>query len=333
MYYAFRAHHTTARDLATQVLALAHEAGEPGAVVLGHNCVSGTAFFTGDLEPALHHAKAGLKAYQKTGPQPLGPVYGFDPGILCFEWGAWSLLAMGYLEQAERLYAIGIDYAHAHGHPLTVATTKVHMAIFDALREDPAAALEHAGAAVAFCKENSILLRQAEAQILEGWAVAESGEPARGVSEAEAALAIWRQLGAQIFDSVWYLLLAKAYVCAGRLLDAREAMNTAFRAANSNGEHICTAELHRFDGELRLAISGAHGEAESCFRTAMDLARQQKAKLWELRAAMSLSRLWMSLGRREHARDLLAPVYDWFTEGFGTRDLIEAKALLKELAA
>ena len=331
-YYLMRADYTTSRELATQILALAHEAAEPGAVVVGHSCVSSTAFFTGDVELALLHAKAGCDAYEKAGPQPLGLVYGFDPGILCFEWAAWSLLTMGYPDQAERFYATGIDYAHEHAHPLTVATTKVHLAVFDTMREDPQTTLEHAAAAFAFCKENSIMLRQVEAQIIEGWALAESGDSTRGVSQVESALATWRQLGAQIWDSSWYLMLAKAYVCAGHLLEAREALQTALRAANGNGEHACTAELHRFDGELRLANSGVHAEAERCFLTAIELARQQKARLWELRAAMSLSRLWETQGKRKEAHDLLAPIYGWFTEGFDTKDLKEAKALLAELS-
>jgi predicted ATPase len=136
-----------------------------------------------------------------------------------------------------------------------------------------------------------------------------------------------------ILDSNWYLLLAKAHACAGRLRDAREALKSAFRAANGNGEHILTAELHRFDGELRLASSGADAEteAENCFQTAIGVARKQKAKLWELRAARSLARLWLSQGKIKEAHDLLEPVYRWFTEGFDTKDLKEAKALLSEL--
>ena len=330
-YYVMRADYASSRALAAQILALAHEADEPGAVVLGHACVSGTACFTGNIEQALTHAKAGSDAYQKAGPRPLGLVYGRDPGIHCFEWGAWSLLIMGYPDQAERFYAIGIDYAHQHGHPLTVATTKVHMSVFDALREDPVAALEHAGVAAAFCKENSILLRQVEAQIIEGWALAECGDSTRGVSETEASIATWSRLGARIFDSVWYLLLAKGYARAGRLPEARAALNTAFQAANGNGEHAYTAELHRFDGELRLANSGTHLEAEQCFQTAIALARTQKAKLWELRATISLARLWQGEGKRKEAHDLLAPIYNWFTEGFDTKDLKDAKALLVDL--
>ena len=332
VYYVMRADYINSRQLGAQILALGHEADQPATLVLGHQCVSCTAFFTGDLEQALRHAKAGCDAYQNSGALSLGLLFGFDPGVCCFEWGAWSLLIMGYPDQAERLYAVGIAYAYAHSHTLTVANTKVHVSVFDALREDPVAALEHAGAAAAFCKENSILLRQVEAQIIEGWALAECGEPARGISETEAGIATWSQLGARIFDSVWYLLLAKGYARAGRLLEAHEALTTAFRAANGNGEHAYTAELHRFDGKLRLAISGAHVEAEQCFRTAIELARQQKAKLWELRAAMSLTRLWQGQGKHKEALDLLKPVYDWFTEGFGTKDLIDAKSLLEELA-
>ena len=166
---------------------------------------------------------------------------------------------------------------------------------------------------------------------MEGWALAEDGDPGTGVPETEAALAIWQQLGAHIWDSQWYLLLAKAYICAGRLPEARNALQTAFRAANDNGEHCLTAELHRLDGELRLASSGAHGEAEQCFQMAMDVARKQKAKLWELRAATSLARLWQSQGKRKDTHALLAPIYGWFAEGFDTKDLEGAKALLAEL--
>jgi len=117
VYYVMRADYATSQELADQILALAQHADEPGAVVLGHQCVGCTAFFTGDLESALRHATAGCDAYQKAGAPPLGPVYGHDPGILCFEWVGWSLLIMGQPEQATRTYAIGIDYAHRHGHP------------------------------------------------------------------------------------------------------------------------------------------------------------------------------------------------------------------------
>jgi len=112
---------------------------------------------------------------------------------------------------------IGIDYAHRHGHPLTVATTKVHIACFDALREHAVAAREHAAAALAFCKENSFLVRQAEAQIAEEWAPAENGDATAGVAETEAALAVWQQLGAHIYGT------HSGICCSPRLACAPEA--------------------------------------------------------------------------------------------------------------
>jgi tetratricopeptide (TPR) repeat protein len=315
-------------------MALSDQANEPGAVVLGHCCLGIDFFFSGDLEQALLNGQDGWEAYEKVGGGPLGAIYGYDPGVLCCELYAWSLLAMGYPDQADKVYAKAIDRALLHGHPLTVATTKAHLAFFDALREDPITALATAVDAVAFCADNSILLRQAEAQIVQGWAISESGESDKGVPVIEAGITLWQQLGAHIFDSNWYLLLAKASVCARRLSDARAALQSAFKAATDNREHVVMAELHRFDGELHLVSSGADAEAraEQCFESAIDLARPQKAKLWELRAAVSMASLWHQQGKQKEARDLLAPVYNWFTEGFDTKDLKEAKALLDELS-
>ena len=217
------------------------------------------------------------------------------------------------------------------GTPSPLPPPTVHLAFFDAMREDPRAAREHAAAAAAFCKENSIFLRQVEAGILHGWAVAETGDAGRGVSETEAAFDVWRQLGAQICDSCWYMLLAKAYVCTGRLPQARDALDAAFRAANANGEHILSAELHRIDGELQLASSGTDEEAERCFHAAIEVARRQKAKLWEVRGATSLARLWQRQGKVKRLAIFSLHFYAWFTEGFDTKDLKDAKALLEEL--
>ena len=235
---------------------------------------------------------------------------------------------MGYADQAAHAYALAETYAAADGHPLTRATTKAHFALFHALRGDPFAAREHAASAVAFCKEHDIFLRQVEAQIVEGWAIAETGDPAGGLPEIEAALATWHHIGAQVFDSFWYLLLAKAFVCAGRLSEARGALETALKAANDHGEHMVAPELHRFDGERWLASTNARDKAEQCFQKAIALATDQKSRLWQLRATTSLGRLWESQGKRAEARHLLSPICGWFTEGLQSKDLLAARALL-----
>jgi len=332
-YYLMRADYVASGEIAEQIMVIADRGNEPGAVVLGHNCQAIVYYFLGNFEQALAHTRAGREAYEKAGVPSLGAVYGYDPGPLCFEFGSWSLLDLGYPDQASDVQAKGIQHALHHRHPLTLATSKVHQACIDASREDPVAALKHAADAVAFCDENSILLRKAEAQIVQGWAEAETGNPDLGVSKVETALALWQELGAHVFDAGWYLLLAKSYMCAGRLADARAALESAFRAAKDHNEHVQVAELHRFDGELHVATSGANraSEAEACFRKAMDVAQNQKAKLFELRAARSLARLLQTQGKEKEAHDLLKSVYDWFTEGFNTKDLKEAKALLEEL--
>jgi predicted ATPase len=331
-YYLMRADYATSAKVSSQLMALGERLGDLDAIVWGHQCTAGTAMFRGDLELALQHAKAGCDVYERTS-TPFGPTYGYDPGTLCFEWVAWISLIMGKMEYAKRTYANGIDFALKHAHPLTVATTRVHMACFDALREDPEAALVNGAEATAFCSDNSILLRGAEAQIVEGWAIAEIRDADQGVRQVEAALDLWQQLGAHVYDSAWYLLLAKAYSCAGRFPDARNALASAFRAAKGNSEHFLLAELHRFDGELHLASTESADKAAECFQKALDDARGRRAGLLELRAAASLSKLWQSQGKKKEAHDLLAPVYNWFTEGFDTKDLKDAKALLDELSA
>jgi class 3 adenylate cyclase len=200
-YFVMHADYETSAEFSNEIMALSDQVDEPGAVVLGHCCMAIDFFFSGDLEQALLHGKNGWDAYESAGGRSLGAIYGYDPGVLCSEANAWSLLAMGYPDQADKVYANGIDRALLHAHPLTVATTKAHVAFFDALREDPTTALATAVDAVGFCKDNSILLRQAEAQIVEGWAIAEAGEPDDGVDVIEAGLDLWQQLGAHIFDS------------------------------------------------------------------------------------------------------------------------------------
>jgi class 3 adenylate cyclase/tetratricopeptide (TPR) repeat protein len=333
-YYLMRADYVTSKGIAERIMELAKQANDPGAVVLGHDCLGIVAFFTGDLDRTLSHTRAGIQVYKKMGAKSLASIYGYDPGTLCYEFTSWSMLYQGYFDQATRIFETGFNIALADGHPLTVATSKVHIACIDASRDDPESGVQHARDAAIFCKDNSILLRQAEAQIVEGWAIAESEDPAKGVAIIENGLALWQQLGAHIHDAGWYLLLAKSYLCAERLEDARRALESAFTAASERNEHVVTAELHCFDGQLRLAEGGADegAAAERCFETAIDFARKQKAKLFELRASRRLARLWISQGKRKEAHDLLSPVYNWFTEGFDTKDLKEARALLEELA-
>ena len=153
------------------------------------------------------------------------------------------------------------------------------------------------------------------------------------MAQMQQGLAAWRAAGAAAFRPYGLALLAEAYAQVGRCEEGLTLLAEALALTNDREERRWEAELYRLKGELLLVHSAAHhAEAETCFRQALDVARHQQAKSWELRAAMSLARLWQQQGKHTEARELLAPIYSWFTEGFDTADLQEAKALLEELA-
>jgi predicted ATPase len=174
---------------------------------------------------------------------------------------------------------------------------------------------------------------------LQGWARAKQGQRAEGVTQVHQGLAAHRASGAEGARTHWLALLAEACEGMRQVEEGLNALAEALRLVEKNGERIDEAELYRLKGELTLAQSSVPGlgasvqqEAEACFLQAIEVARRQQAKSWELRAAMSLARLWQHQGKREEARKLLAEIYGWFTEGFDTKDLQEAKALLEELS-
>jgi predicted ATPase len=171
--------------------------------------------------------------------------------------------------------------------------------------------------------------------ILRGWALALRGEGAEGIAQVRQGLVAYRGTGAELHRPYFLSLLAEAYGGVGQSEEGLKVLVEALALVDKTGERNWEAELHRRKGELLLMQQGKRqqlGEAEECFRQALDTARRQQAKSLELRAAMSLSRLWQQQGKQEEAHHLLAEIYAWFTEGFDTADLKEAKFLLEELA-
>jgi predicted ATPase len=167
--------------------------------------------------------------------------------------------------------------------------------------------------------------------ILRGWALVEQGQGKEGMDQIRQGLAAYRATGAEVEWPYWFALLAEAYGKAGQAEEGLSVLAEALVEVHKNEWRFCEAELHRLRGEL-LLLSADNEAAEACFHQALDIACRQQAKSLELRAAMSLVRLWQRQGKRTEARELLAPIYGWFTEGFDTIDLQEAKALLDTLA-
>jgi predicted ATPase len=167
-----------------------------------------------------------------------------------------------------------------------------------------------------------------------GWALAHQGQVQAGIEQIRQGMTAWRAIGTALAQSYWLALLAEAYSAGGQAEAGLTVLAEALTHADNTGECWYEAELHRLKGELRLQQSSDnHPEAESCFHHALDIARTQQAKSFELRAATSLARLWHQQGKRDEARQVLGDVYGWFTEGFDTADLQDAKALLNELGA
>jgi predicted ATPase len=183
-----------------------------------------------------------------------------------------------------------------------------------------------------YAVENSLTTWRAGSLIIKGLVVSSLDRNANGVEMARQGLSDWLARGAKFQAAQMHSYFVQACLFGGRIDEAEAALQAAFEMANETGEKWYSAELYRLQGEARLAQRPAlFSQAEACYQRALNLSREQHAKTFELRAAMSLARLWAERGERQRAHDLLAPIYGWFTEGLGARDLVEAKALLDVL--
>jgi predicted ATPase len=246
---------------------------------------------------------------------------------------AWPLLATGHPQQALIHHRESIAHAQEMGHPNTLAQTLYCGCVVRQLMRDQPGVVEMAEALIPLAKEHGFPYWLALATVLRGWALSEAGETERGIAEVARGLTAFRATAAQLWTPYFLGLLAEAHEKAGEQAEGLRLLSEALERVGQTGERWFEAELHRRSGEMVLGLRERDPlAAEACFRRAMAVAQEQSARLWELRAAMSLARLWCSQGKRAEAYDLLAPIYGWFTEGFETADLKDAKALLHELA-
>jgi predicted ATPase/class 3 adenylate cyclase len=331
IYSLMRGKYADSGEIAEQLLALGERLQNSGILVSAHMAISGNCLFTGDFHGALTHADSGAERYDSERHAALAKDFGFDPGTLCVDWSAWASWFLGYPDQSQHKSSEALARAEKAGHPFTTATILVHNAIIAYFRNSPEAVIEHVRAAIAVCDQVGIPLRKAEAQILGGWALTQLDQPEKGLQELETGLSAWMQMGTEIANPIWFALLALAYQKSGRPIEARSSLSRALEVKEKNGERLWEAELHRLDAVFRIEVGEPSEHVEACLHKAIEVAQYQSAKSLELRASTSLARLWQGQNKAEQARDLLAPIYDWFTEGRSTNDHREAKALLDEL--
>jgi predicted ATPase len=331
-FYLVRARLHPARELGNTLLRLAQQARDPALSVIAHYALGETWFCLGVLPAARQHAEAGIALY--TPDQRRAPVFrmGQDLGVACRDNVAETLWLLGYPEQAlARLYE-ALALAHELSHPYSLAWAQWWVAFVLQLRRDVRAMHEHAEAAVTLATAQGFPQWAAQGTILRGWALAMQGQGEAGLAQVRQGIAAVRATGGALFDPYYSALLAEVCDHLGHTADSLQALAEAHTLVEQQEERWWEAEVCRLRGVLLLRQPGTpQAEAEAWLQLALDVARRQEAKSLELRAAMSLARLWLQQGKQAEARALLAPIYGWFTEGFGTADLQEARALLDAL--
>jgi predicted ATPase len=292
-----------------------------------------TWFFLGALPTARLHLEEGRVRY--TSDQRRAPVFrmGVDPGVGCRAFAAWTLWLQGYPAQALARLHEALTLAHELSHPYSLAWARCWAALVSQWRRDVSAVYEQAEAAIALATAQGFPLWVAWGTSFRGWALALQGQGEEGIAQIRQGIATCRATGAEVVVPYFYTMLAEASAHLGHPADDLQALAEAHALVEQHEERWWEAEVCRLRGVMLLRQPGTpQAEAEAWLQRALDVARRQEAKSLELRAAMSLARLWQQQGKRQEAYDLLAPVYGWFTEGFDTADLQEAKALLEGLS-
>jgi class 3 adenylate cyclase/predicted ATPase len=332
-FYLVRLQLHTARELGETLLRLAQHTDDPALSVIAHYALGVTWWHLGALPTARQHLEEGIARYTPDQRRALVLRMGFDLGVACRDYVAATLWLLGYPDQALAHIHDALALAHELSHPFSLAFARCLAACVLQFCRDVPAVHEQAEAAVALATEQGFPFWASEGTILRGWTLAIQGQGEEGLAQVRQGIAAWRATGAALAVPHFCTLLAEVSAHLGHTADGLQALAEAHTLVEQHDERYWEAEVCRLRGVLLLRQPGAsQAEAEAWVQRALDVARRQEAKSLELRAAMSLSRLWQQQGKRDAARELLVPVYDWFTEGFDTADLQEAKALLDELS-
>ena len=320
------------RELAAQFLARAERQGATVPLMIGHRLLGTSWLLTGTIAEGQAHLDHALTLYDPLEHRQLATRFGHDirSAALCFRsWATWLL---GYPEAALADADHALGEARETGHVASLMHTLGHVPFTFCECGSHTKAKLVVDELAALADEKGTVLWKALAMMNQGWLFALAGQAAHAVHNITSGLSAWHSTGARVWIPFYLSLVTEAYAAIGQFDDARRSIGEATTAIQTTKEKWCEAEVHRVAGEIALMSPEPDAtKAQAYFERALAVARQQQAKSWELRAAMSLARLWRDQGKPQQARELLAPVYGWFTEGFDTRDLKEAKALLGEL--
>jgi class 3 adenylate cyclase/predicted ATPase len=332
MYHLGRADYRTAQELGRQLLAEARRQKDIGLILEAHRMLGSSLYYSGEFSAARTHLERGIALYDPQQHRSHAALFGFDPGVVCHALAANALSILGYPDQAQQRIQTALTLAQATSHPHSLGaalnwTVELHQHC-----GERQVVQEHAERSLAFSTDQGFPHWVAWATHNRGWALAMQGRSKEGIAQLHHGRDMLQDLGLELAMTGILGNIAEAYGHARQPEAGLQAMAEALKLMEQKGERRYEASLYRIKGELLLGLSADHRtEAETCFHQALDVARRQQAKLLELGAAASLSRLWQQQSKRQEARELLAEIYGWFTEGFDTRFLKEVKALLEEL--
>ena len=320
------------RELATRFLELAKKQGATVPIMIGHRLMGTTLTATGDIAKARAHHDQGIALYDPAKHRPLVTRFGQDAGVTGLSFRSLTLWFLGYPEAALADTDHALKIAREIGQ---AATLMFALAVTNFTRifcRSCATASARIDELIALADEKGALQRKAEGVTQKGCVLALIGEASDSVQTITSGITAWQSTGATVWVPLYLSYLAKAYAELGQIDDAWRCIGEAIKTIETTKERWYEVEVYRMAGEIALKSPERATKAEAYFGQALVIARAQQAKSWELRAALSMARLLSAQGEPDKATDLLAPVYGWFTEGFDTSDLKEAKALLETLA-
>jgi class 3 adenylate cyclase/predicted ATPase len=318
-----------ALEHAGNFLAFAKSQPASGPLLVGHRILASSLICSGDYRAALAHFETAASLYRPDEHRESAFRYGQDIGVSTFVQLSWALWHRGYPDQSTRAADRALAYSRNLGHAHTLSNAFWFAGMAAVFARDVATVYAHSHDCAAIASEHGFAHWAANGRVLQGWADAQKGEATTGIALIRDGMAAAEATGTRVVTPLFLTLLAEALALAGKIEEGLAALDDALAQAAVSGETGWNAETHRLCGELtgRLPYPDP-AKAEESFRTALAIAREQGTRGYELRAATSLARLWREQGRRAEARELLGPVYGWFTEGFDSPDLKDAKALL-----
>jgi class 3 adenylate cyclase/predicted ATPase len=333
-YHFVRGELRPASELAQQLVSSAESLQDSGLLAEAHLARGNSLFVFGELLPALDHFEQAVTIYDPRKHHSHALLYGLDPGVFCLARIAWGLTLSGYPDRGLQKAGESIALAQQQAHHFSLAVAlNCASNVHDGRRDWPAMQRE-AEAAIALCTEQGFEAILAQSTMHRGIALVAQGRTQEGIALIQHGSAASQATGARLFRSHFLTYLARAFLTAGRFEEGLTAAAKAIAITGETGESLEEAMMLRLKGELLLALDSSNAAAaDRSFREAIEVSRRQSTRLFELEATTSLARLLAKQGKRGEARAMLAEIYNWFSEGFDTADLKDAKALLDELSA